>query len=163
MSFYKTVNLILEESEEQPKFEVLSPKKYSRAYFERMDGGGPSFISKVVRDGMMEVYYQGKKLTPNSEEAKKIKEEWEPVNLYTGKEIHDQPGINYKELRKYNIEPTHLMYYIVRDDVDADWHSLDHLAGGRVLSHMVWWLEPQYSKYTSKDTADEFGDLMGEL
>ena len=158
MKFDRTVNLILEESEEKPKYELISPKKYSRLYQVNKKVLAHGYIRDVIDLGRIG---QPETISRVSDEVKKIKENWVPAIIITGYELvlHLRSSKKSSDIKKYNISTkknySTQMVYIINDTTDI------------TLGDVSWkyWLEPviTFKDYTSQGTADAFDKLIDEL
>lgn len=149
MRFDKIIQLILEGVADLPKFKLLDPSNNPRGYMQRQDckQGYMIRINPTSKQNTIAIIDS---LLPDSDIVKKIKREWEKAILISGKALamHLTP----EDMVKYNIKPHYSRMYRINGTLDLDYDP-------------VWeyWLEPTYEKYASKDTVDEFGDLMNEL
>jgi hypothetical protein len=159
MGFYKTVNLILEESTPKPKYEKISPREYSRVYMETgsiRDGYG--YISTVSNEGVLDGLDGRNK---NSKEVEKIKKKWKPAIMLHAFEIVSYVKPELKEMLNKSLkknDPGLMDMYIINDASDIVGIDIQKL-------HNNYWLEPTvtYKDYTSKETADVFDKFVGNL
>lgn len=152
MRFDRAVNLILEESEQDLKFELVDPDKILRVYSQfEMDPKG--YLSQVYKKGKLLKYI---KVNRYSGIALAARESWKKTVLINGHDLRQHVKAADKALFKSsNISASYDLYYIVYDLSLLD------------MDYIKWenWIEPNitFRDYTSKDTAEEFGDFMKEL
>lgn len=168
MSFYKTANLILEESGEKPEFEKLNPKKYPLAYIERIDGSLGSIV-RVKDNGTVDVL---EVVDPNEKRAKEMKESWLKASVYPGYRIAFKVGFsNDAVIKKYGIIASYDFYYIVRDDIAEKWREKDISEKDitiklprQIQGSEQWWLKSTYLlDYTPSHVSKDMDQLMSTL
>jgi len=156
MTFEGTLSLIIEESEEKPKYELILPEKYSRLYIENKDSFARGYIRDVIDLGKIGLTTT---ISRDSDKVRVIKEKWVPAILISGYELllHIKRK-NKKDVKKYGIAKNKYgeeEMFIINDTTDID------------LGAMSWkyWLEPvkTYKDYTSHGVASEFDKLFDNL
>lgn len=152
MSFYKAANTILGESSEELKFELVDPDKILRVYTE-FEADSTGYLSEVRKKGRLLKYVPVKRY---SDIALRAKSDWKKTVLLRGYNLRQHVKFADKELfKRSSISASLDLYYIVYDLSVVD------------MGLIKWenWIEPNitFRDYASKDTADEFGDLMNEL
>lgn len=154
MKFNKVVNLILEESQLKPEFELITPEKYTSGYMENTKTE-EGYMLKVTKDGLLKVV---RPVPPYIDEVKEIKEKWLKALVMEGYEIMPYlRAISSEERIKHDIKPDLALSYVVHNPEDVFY----------LLGEYRWihWLEPvkTIKDYTSGDVADTFKDFIDEL
>ena len=158
MKFDRAVNLILEESEEKPKYELISPKKYSRVYQENTKVFPKGYIRIVTELGRIS---NPAPIDRDDAKVEMMKKKWVPGILLSGFELvlHLRANKKSSDIKKYNISTkrnysTQVVYFI-NDTTDINLGSISY----------NYWFEPvvTFKDYTSQDTADAFNKLIDEL
>ena len=156
MKFDRTVNLILEESEEKPKYELISPEKYSRVYQENTRVFPNGYIRIVTELGRIS---NPVPIDRNDAKVEMMKKKWVPTVLLSGFELllHIKRK-NKKDVRKYKISRSKdntQDVYIIHDTSDIALEAISY----------NYWLEPvvTFKDYTSQGTADAFDNLFSNL
>jgi len=160
MSFYKTANLILGEAGERPKFEKLNPKKYKRAYYQRMNFDrrdsqwGEGTVVRIEENGTLKVL---KNISRDGDEAEEIRKRWEKATVVPGYLIARKIGFSSHELKDYNIHASYEFFYIVREDIAKEWGQLYNY-------ELDWWLDTaSYKEHVPKHVIQDMGKLMDHL
>jgi hypothetical protein len=162
-TFYKTANLILEESGPEARYELITPNKYSRVYQEvntKGENKNVGYILNLIEEGGLTV--AGMRIIDReSKEAKDIKSNWEKVYLMAGSYIlkHDRFARNKRFAE--TIINDHAARYITHTLKDL---KLKASEKKWILNH-DYWIEhvETFKDYTSKETSDTFKDFMNEL
>jgi hypothetical protein len=154
MKFNKVVNLILEESQLKPEFELITPEKYTNGYMENTKTG-EGYLLKITKDSLLRIVRQ---VPSDIDEVKEIKEKWLKALVMEGYEIMPYLGaISSEERIKHDIKPDLALSYVVHNPEDVAYLLKDY--------NWIHWLEPvkTIKDYTSDDVADTFKDFIDEL
>ena len=155
MTFEGTLSLLIEESEDKPKYELILPKKYSRIYREHRDSFASGYMIDIMDGGVVS---EPVPLSKRGDEVKRIKEEWEPTILLSDFQLLLYLKRKKEDASKYGIAKKKYdskVMYIINDTTGMNTEAIS----------WNYWLEPvvTYKDYTSQGVANDFDKLFDNL